>query len=59
MDIATVAARVMPYLAAAIGAYGTAVWAKAQDVAAEETVGPVGGDSVRTGAARDVDVRRG
>jgi hypothetical protein len=38
MDIATVAAQVMPYLTAAIGAYGTAVWTKTQDVAAEETV---------------------
>jgi hypothetical protein len=39
MDIATIASQVMPYITAAIGAYGTAVWTKTQDVAADETVG--------------------
>ncbi|MEU7891208.1 hypothetical protein AB0B54_37400 [Microbispora bryophytorum] len=38
MDVATVATQVMPYITAAIGAYGTAVWTKAQDSAADETV---------------------
>jgi len=38
MDIAAIASQVMPYITAAIGAYGAAVWTKTQDVAADETV---------------------
>jgi len=38
MDVATIANQVMPYVTAAIGAYGAAVWAKAQETAADETV---------------------
>ncbi|MBO3753126.1 hypothetical protein J5X84_44440 [Streptosporangiaceae bacterium NEAU-GS5] len=38
MDIAGLADAVMPYVTAAIGAYGAAVWTKAQDAAADETV---------------------
>ena len=37
-DIAAIASQMMPYITAAIGAYGTAVWAKAQETAADETV---------------------
>ncbi|MFG6202417.1 hypothetical protein [Nonomuraea sp. JJY05] len=39
MDVSAVVALVMPYVSAAIGAYGSAVLTKAQDVAADETVG--------------------
>lgn len=38
MDIAAIASQVMPYITAAIGAYGAAVWTKAQDAVADETV---------------------
>jgi hypothetical protein len=38
-DIAAIAGQVMPYVTAAIAAYGTAVWTKAQEAAADETVG--------------------
>jgi len=37
-DIAAIVSQVMPYITAAIGAYGTAVWTKAQETAADETV---------------------
>ncbi|MBT2234270.1 hypothetical protein [Nonomuraea sp. NEAU-A123] len=39
MDVSAVVALAMPYVSAAIGAYGNAVLNKAQDVAADETVG--------------------
>ncbi|SEH02448.1 hypothetical protein SAMN05444920_126106 [Nonomuraea solani] len=39
MDVSAVVALLMPYVSAAIGAYGSAVLTKAQDVAADETVG--------------------
>ncbi|MEU8316973.1 hypothetical protein AB0C33_01280 [Nonomuraea sp. NPDC048881] len=38
MDIVTVANQVMPYITAAIGAYGAAVLTKTQDLAADESV---------------------
>lgn len=39
MDVSAVVALLMPYVSAAVGAYGSAVLTKAQDVAADETVG--------------------
>ncbi|GAA0939389.1 hypothetical protein [Nonomuraea longicatena] len=38
MDMAALASQLMPYLSAAIGAYGAALAAKTQDVIADETV---------------------
>ncbi|SEH03919.1 hypothetical protein SAMN05444920_14811 [Nonomuraea solani] len=38
MDIAALASQVMRYIMTTLGAFGTAVWAKAQDTAADETV---------------------
>ncbi|MEU4511439.1 hypothetical protein AB0G05_18265 [Nonomuraea wenchangensis] len=38
MDVVTLANQVMPYITAAIGAYGGAVLTKAQDLAADESV---------------------
>ncbi|MFI6291029.1 hypothetical protein ACIBEJ_05550 [Nonomuraea sp. NPDC050790] len=39
MDVAVVAGEVMPYVSAAVGAYGAAVLAKTQEAAAQSTVG--------------------
>ncbi|MFI6502992.1 hypothetical protein [Nonomuraea typhae] len=39
MDVASVASEVMPYVSAAVGAYGAAVLAKTQEAAAQSTVG--------------------
>ncbi|MFI7125762.1 hypothetical protein ACIBQ1_08710 [Nonomuraea sp. NPDC050153] len=38
MDIVTIAGQVMPYITAAIGAYGGAVLTRTQDLAADESV---------------------
>jgi len=38
VDIPALAGQVMPYITAAIAAYGAAVWTKAQDTMADETV---------------------
>lgn len=37
-DIASLVSQMMQYITAAIGAYGTAVWAKTQETVADETV---------------------
>ncbi|GAA0403784.1 hypothetical protein Acor_24830 [Acrocarpospora corrugata] len=39
VEIAEMAALVVPYITAAVGAYGAAVWTKTQELAAEETAG--------------------
>ncbi|MEW1836780.1 hypothetical protein AB0392_02325 [Nonomuraea angiospora] len=38
MDIVAIAGQVMPYITAAVGAYGAAVLTKTQDLAADESV---------------------
>ncbi|MEU4437254.1 hypothetical protein [Micromonospora chalcea] len=39
LEVSALAAQVMPYVSAAVGAYGAGVLAKAQDVASDTTVG--------------------